>query len=129
MRSSDGDLQDRLLQSAREAEGAAAVAYEYALDDRQSIANDDRAAVAEWFDRVARLGEEYARAQQRRMRLEGPSFVDVLRDPTTQMDRDGVVLASILTHQVCKHPNAKTHLPGTAGGSSVTACPDCGMYL
>lgn len=123
------DQVDRLLQSAREAEGAAAVAYEYALDGRQSIANDDRGAVAEWFDRAARLGDDYARAQQRRMRLEGPSFEDVLRDPTTQMDREGVVLASILTHQACKHGNAVTHLPATAGGSSVTACPDCGMYL
>lgn len=62
-------------------------------------------------------------------RLGAPSFEQLLRDPTTQLDPDGVVLRSVLAQQSCQHERATTHLPATAGGSTVTACPECGLYL
>ena len=71
-------------------------------------------------------------------RLGAPSFEQLLRDPTQQLDRNGEVAASVLAAQRladihsparCPHHDTSTHPPGTAGGSSVTVCNDCGIYL
>ena len=65
-------------------------------------------------------------------------FESLLATPGEQFDREGVVVSSVLVAQRladlhapsrCPHRNTATHPPGTIGGSPVTVCNDCGVYL
>jgi hypothetical protein len=87
------------LDAARRAEGEAAVAYEMALEMRQTVDNTDLLAVAAWHADVAACATAWVHAQAVRRRLEGPSWDVLLRDPRQQFDPAGEVMRSIVDYQ------------------------------
>jgi hypothetical protein len=52
-----------------------------------------------WFARVAEKSSACVHAQLRRRRLEGPTFEQLLADPTQQFDHDSAVMRSIAEYQ------------------------------
>lgn len=93
----------------------------------------DDGAVIDAFDEI-KMYASIALSESRLMTVREADpgvFERLLTAPGEQFDKDGIVAASVLAHQrgACSHTKKSTYPPGTIGGSPVTVCNDCGVYL
>jgi hypothetical protein len=119
------------LERLRSAIGRAlAVAFEW---QEGAIMRGERAEVCDAFSVLAMLTQA-ASTEALLLTYREPEpgvFERLLTAPGEQFDKGGEVLRSVLAHQQggCRHASARTTPPATMGGTAVTACPDCGLYL
>jgi hypothetical protein len=129
-----------LLASTREAMDAAATAYAEAESRMEGglLSGDPerRRAVCDDLDRAATVLAHTRRDWLDALRREAPSFEDLLADPTTQLDAEGVVLRSILAYEEktrCLERIEVTTATASVGGFQVPSryvcmkpkpCPD-----